>query len=98
MKTGSNNVKIMPESQYRNSRMCSKMLLTQMQIVFPTQNSPVKPDGFLLQVLATLQLVLLAASHLSIQWDLLQEKLQSYGELQRAAVTHLRLIRKVNRV
>jgi hypothetical protein len=50
-------------------------------VVFPTQNSPVKPDGFVLQVLATLQLVLLAASHLSTRWDLLREELQSYGEL-----------------
>lgn len=52
-----------------------------MQVVFPTQNSPVKSDGFLLQVLATLQLVFLAASHLSTQWDLLQKELQPYGEL-----------------
>jgi hypothetical protein len=52
-----------------------------MQVVFPTKNSPVKHDVFLLQVLATLQLVLLAASRLSTQWNLLQEELQSYGEL-----------------
>ena len=71
----------MPEAQYRNSHMCWKMFLIQMQVVFPTQNSPVNPDGFLLQVLATLQLVLVAASHLSTQWDLLKEELQPYGEL-----------------
>ena len=52
-----------------------------MQDVFATNNSPVKPDGFALQVLAILQLVLLAASYLSTHWDLLQEELQSYGEL-----------------
>jgi hypothetical protein len=81
MKTEGNNMKNMPEFQHRNSRMCWKMLLIQMQVVFPTKYSPVKPDGFLLQVLATLQLVLLAASRLSTQWKLLQEELQSYGEL-----------------
>jgi hypothetical protein len=81
MKTERNNVKNMPEAQYRNSRMCWEMLLIQMQVVFATQNSPVKLDGFLLQVLATLQLVLLAALHLSTRWELLQEELQSYGEL-----------------
>jgi hypothetical protein len=40
-----------------------------------------KPDSFPLQVLATLQLVLLAALYVSPQWDLLQEKLRSCGEL-----------------
>lgn len=71
----------MSEPQHRNSSMCWKMLLIKIQVVFCTLNSPVKPDGFPLQVLAALQLVLLAASYLSTQWDLLQEELQSYGEL-----------------
>jgi hypothetical protein len=71
----------MPETQHRNSRLCWKILLIQMQVVFSTQNSIVETDGFLLQVLATLQLVLLAASRLSTEWNLLQEELQSYGEL-----------------
>jgi len=71
----------MPEAQHRNSSMCWKMLLIKMQVVFSTRNSPVKRGGFPLQVLATLQLVLLAASYLSTQWNLLQEELQSYGEL-----------------
>jgi hypothetical protein len=57
------------------------MPLIKMLVVFPTQNSPVNPDGFALQVLATLQLVLLAASYFSTEWDLLQEELQSFGEL-----------------
>ena len=81
MQTERNNMKNMPEAQYRNSLLCWEMLLIQMQVVLPKQNSPVKPDVFLLQVLAALLLVLLAASHLSTQWDLLQEEFQSYGEL-----------------
>jgi hypothetical protein len=73
-------MKNMPEAQHRNSSLCWKKCLIKMQVVFSTQNSPVKPGGFPLQVLASLQLVLLAASYLSTQWDLLQEELQSYGE------------------
>jgi hypothetical protein len=76
------------------------MLLIKMLIVFPTQNSPVKPDCFSLQVLATLQLVLLTASYFSTQWNLLQEELQPYGEIyshSELQCQHI-LIRKLNRV